>query len=305
LLVSQPFFFLFSKKRINKKKKKEEKEKIMDAIGLLLWTWLIAFFFFGFAFAYEYDHRFSGDSCIVVGLPIPYLPCMSPEFNNNRRSEPSTHLDEETFNYQIYYSSIEDALEDCPFTPVLIEITGYHYIQSLRRMKYEKTASLIIKGVGDTLVANFAHLHIVHSGVNVHLEGWKADGCGTSDNGIFYAEREMDTCKDEKRASCSNVIIDVACLVRGILMVHNMHFTDYRADHTLCHGGGDTTITNSNFTNIPISAIRIYDSSKYVVAHNYICPCGYDSRAIGKNCMDVTENGHTPHNHIKRNTYCK
>jgi hypothetical protein len=256
-------------------------------------------------------HALLGDTCVVVGDLASRITCSSSTFYRephwNEIVVQTSEFDEETFFYRFHFASIEEALRDCPFSPVIIELQGNHYITDTNALTYTKTSDLIIYGVGRTrpTVFNFFDLHIVEDNVNVQLFGWDANGCGNRERGVFHSEHKLKVCEKSSH-NCKDTDLDMPCHIGGKLVVNDMKFTNYHSRYILCQGEGEIHITNSNFTHIPMTALHIYNAVHTTVTDNVFCPCAYDSRTI--KCIEITFESieRTPKHHIlRKNIECR
>ena len=121
----------------------------------------------------QLDPRFAENSCIVVGLDEA-PSCNSPTFVN--RSKP-TFVDER----QLFFARLEDAVEFCPFDPVLIETIGTVYIHE--PPTYARARDITIHGVSvneqrSTLVG-LRDFDITQLGVTVAMNNLDLEGCLT------------------------------------------------------------------------------------------------------------------------------
>ncbi len=249
------------------------KEKLFICLILLL-------LFFGtlpFYLADELDNRFSPDSCIVIGSPVSRA-CQPTAVVTT--GFPETLMDD-YLRYQFFYRSLEEALALCPFHPVIIELTGYHYIEDPRQLVYNRSSPLVIRGVGSSVavVANFYGLTIVEEDVSVHFENWVADGCGVTTHGLFFKKHTSTICIDSE---CKAMRTDMDCHSGGQLTLKKMQVTDYRGPYAICKIRGKLAIASSVFRNIPFTAVETKFTDNYSIVGSSFCPCGHaNNRCIG------------------------
>lgn len=105
------------------------------------------------------EKLFSLNSCIVIGdFALPNCSLASPsrfdypenEFVCSEHSIANLILNN---GNQVYFEDFECAIKHCPFSPVLIEIIGTHYLQN-RLVIQESTENILVRGYPFTHVTD-------------------------------------------------------------------------------------------------------------------------------------------------------
>lgn len=112
------------------------------------------------------DPRFSENACIIVAdytvpdcsrqPPDRIIPPDAPENPCPGCPEDPTNSDtgeQVGGGTQILYEQLEDALDNCPYDPVLIEIAGTLYVSNDAYFWYNQTKDLIVRGLTETVVS--------------------------------------------------------------------------------------------------------------------------------------------------------
>lgn len=118
------------------------------------------------------DPRFSDNACIIVEeYTVPDCSRLPPDrilppdeavnpcpgcFETSANTDAGTTVDLQTF-----YEQIEDALDNCPYDPVLIEFTGTLYLSNDPFFWYNQTKDLIIRGITETVVSGGANVTVL------------------------------------------------------------------------------------------------------------------------------------------------
>lgn len=102
------------------------------------------------------DPQFSQNACIIIAeyAPIDCSRAPPDRFVNETGPNPCPgYQDLENTDqgvqlpYQVQYTQLEDALDNCPYDPVLIEFTGTLYLTNDPYFWYNQTKDLIIRGI--------------------------------------------------------------------------------------------------------------------------------------------------------------
>lgn len=190
---------------------------------------LIAFLVVAFLAASAHAAQFSENSCIVMR---EYTPSVC--FAEREKAESHVEFISDT---QVVFSSFEDAINQCPFEPMLIEISGTVYISPDAQLQYSGTKDITIRGVSQQMstgeiqkstLIGFKELLLTESGISVTFENFIMEGCGM-EAPLFSWENS-------------------GCLVNQSLSVSNMEFLHFRIDNLLCQYS-DAYITTFSVVN--------------------------------------------------------
>lgn len=238
----------------------------------LLLLLLLGFAPLYFASMLDYDHL--GEACIVV--------------NSRGVGEKGGTLHvTESLDFQIFYSSIEGALNDCPLDPVVIFLVESHYrVKNVDLLKYTRNAPLQIIGIGEPKpnVRGFANLVITHDNMDILFRDWHA--IGNNHKSVFKKEHTQKVCRfdtdyvqykdtkwyaDETFESCDTTHYSLPCLIGGRLQVEDMEFSDYAGNTILCQEQGVLIVKHSVFSNVNVKALAMKKPVAYIVKNNRFC----------------------------------
>ncbi len=217
------------------------------------------------------------DLCIVVGGDSSVSCDVSSQVYLESDVLPLETFDRSTRSHRFYYQTIEDALEYCPFSPVIIELKGNHRVENISRLVYAKNEDLTIRARTNesVIVYNFAALQILTKGINVRFQGWTADGCGETTYGMFLSvltyqsyTRSTQTFKEKQ--------LTKNCLEEAELAVYNMTILNYRGRFTLCQIQSGITIVNSVFMHVA-NALSSSKTKSCNISDNVFCGCGIEN----------------------------
>lgn len=195
----------------------------------------------------QLDPRFAENSCIVVGLDEA-PNCDAPTFVN--RSKP-TFVDER----QLFFVRLEDAVEFCPFNPVLIETIGTVYVHEAP--VYPGTNDIIIHGVSvdgqrSTLVG-LGNFDITQNGVSVTVNNLDFEGCLTK-SPVF-------SCLGDQSLSLAGVAV-----------------RNYNSQRVLCQNASSPHtqfwLVDSLMRNTPLTGIWLNGVQEVTIVENLFIDCG-------------------------------
>ncbi|OQW65842.1 MAG: hypothetical protein BVN35_22030 [Proteobacteria bacterium ST_bin11] len=236
----------------------------MDRIELIFSLCLAVLLLLGVApmyFAHTLDYNHHGEACVVVNKPLS--------------EEDRTLFLGDTMEFQHFYTSIEDALEDCPTEPVNILLVEQEYaIEEPRRLAFSRDLPLYITSTRDdksTRVLGFSEMFVNSSKVDIHFDGWHAVGSGG--RSLFKTVQKSKECGFVGRhMQCTTKKHEHSCLLGGRVDFNNMKFSDYTGDAILCQEGkGTMTLARSKFLDVKNKAVALRDPSIYSISGNQFC----------------------------------
>lgn len=220
--------------------------------------------FVSLAVAAKIDTRFREYSCVVTGqFEEPNCDAEVPHFPPARF--------EVWGNNQVFYDTFSDALQRCPYNPVLIEVAGTIYIEE--DLKYSSLSTLWIRGVlhlnettGDVYsptIVGFKNLYTTYVNTTIIFDSIILEGCGTTDP-LFTSNHE----------TLPGALIDQTFLATNITV------SNYAAPVVLKQYSSDNTtffaVENSRFVNINNTAINVIGDQAIRIHNNVFSNCGND-----------------------------
>lgn len=224
------------------------------------------------------DARFREYSCVVIGQ------FDEPNCNGDLPFYPPARF-EVWGNNQVFYDTFTDALERCPYNPVLIEVAGTVYIQE--DLKYSSLSTLWVHGVPhydeksgvihSPTIVGFQNLYTTYINTTFVFDSITLEGCGT-DQPLFTSNHE----------TMPGALIDQTFLATNITV------SNYTAPTVLKQYSSDTTtffvVENSQFLDIANTAIHVIGDQEVRIYNNEFSNCGHDDHTcvIMQRHADIT-----------------
>ena len=154
------------------------------------------------------DPQFSTNSCIIRAdyappdctlappdrfipeeEPNPYLECSK---DGNANEDESELIFADT---QMIFEQLEDAIDNCPYDPVLIEFTGTIYMLNNPFIYYNGTKDIIFRGISQfvegyteelkSVIVGLKDWQIKHQNISITFDNVVLEGCSTK-GPIFF-----------------------------------------------------------------------------------------------------------------------
>ena len=274
---------------------------------------LVAFLILVFALAYAYahsphyhhhhhdhhdhdddDHDHHDDDDHHHDIEVPYQRCIVA--STSQTINCSSVFNASLLNPDPYfisdgpvYPTLQMALDDCPFSPVLIEVHGT--VLASDNLVFSQNKDLFIKGVyspqNPSKIVRFSNVHIVHTGHvlefdNIVLEGCQANHSLFTRDGVDPCLTDVDvvfvfTVAQNYNGSvfvCLNHTDSCGNIIRHELIATNSKFLDITGEVLRTHGVAEVTITRNLFCpRSPTNAtyLSIISSDLFEISHNTFC----------------------------------
>jgi hypothetical protein len=187
------------------------------------------------------------------------------------------------------YPTLQMALDDCPFSPVLIEVHGT--VLASDNLVFSQNKDLFIRGVysaqNPSKIVRFSNVHVVHTGHvlefdNIVLEGCQANHSLFTSDGTNPCLTNVDvvfafTITQNYNGSvlvCLNHTDSCGSSVRHELIATNSKFLDITGEVIRTQGVAEVTITRNLFCpRSPTNAtyLSIISSDIFEISHNTFC----------------------------------